>query len=235
MSISTPPPPAPRKKSGWGCCGIGCAILALLAILFVGLIGAVCFIGYKSANDLTTDTPATLPSANVTDDVYQATRQKLADFDHDVKNHQAATIQLSGDEINALISHNPDMAKNNIQAYVSLDGNEARLQASLPTAPFTHGIVPNRYFSLDTTFEVHLDQPAKGLDVTFDSLKFGDKPLLSPDSIRDPSAKSLIAWYTAYFNQSINANIRKNPDGAALLDEAKSIEIQNGQLVISTQ
>ncbi len=236
MSISTPPPPAPpKKKSGCGCLGIGCAILALLVLLSVGLIVAVGYVGYTKVDTLTTTTPADIPSSNATEDVFQAARQKLADFDHDVKNHQAATIQFSGDEINALLSHNPDMNQNSIHAFVSLNGTEGRLQASFPTGPFTRGIVTNRYFNFDTSFQVHFDLATKTVDLTFDSIKFGDNPVLGTEALNDPSSKSLVLWYTAIFNQALNSGFRKNPDGAALLDEAKSIEIKDGQLVISTQ
>ena len=41
--------------------------------------------------------------------------------------------------------------------------------------------------------------------------------------------------YTPILNQQFNAGIRKNSDTAALLDQTRSIEIQNGQLVIETQ
>jgi hypothetical protein len=235
MSISTPPPPAPPKKRGLGCLGCGCLVLVLLLVLVIALIAATGYMTYTQVLSYSTTTPASVPSSHATDDDYQAARHKLADFDHDLQNHQAATIQLSGDEINALIERDPDITKNNIQAFVTLDGAESRLQATVPVAALSNGLVTGRYFNFDATFDVHLDAATKSLLVNFDTLKFGDKTLLNPASANNPSTRPLILWYTAMFNQSINASIRKSPDGAALLDEAKSIEIQNGQLVISTQ
>src|SRR5471032_823507 len=102
MSVSTAPPPAPPKKKGLGCLGCGCLVLALLVILFVGLVAGACYWSYSEVIALTTTTPAAIPSFEGSDDLYQTTRQKLADFNHDVKNHQAATIRLSADEINTL-------------------------------------------------------------------------------------------------------------------------------------
>jgi len=224
-----------------GCLGCGCLVLALLAILFFGFIGAACYMGYNKVLAFTTTAPVSVPSSNSTDDVYQAARQKLADFDHDVKNHQAATIQLSGDEINALISHNPDIAKNNIQVFVSLTDNEARMQANFPTGTLSHGLIPGRYINFDTSFQVHFDSTTKSINLTFDTLKFGGKVLLGSEAGSDQNAsssafnESFMRSFTPAFNQSFNNGIRKSPDGAALLDEAKSIEIKDGQLVISTQ
>lgn len=235
MSISTPPPAAPPKKTGCGCCGFGCGILGLLAILFVGLVGVSCYAVYASTLKMTSSAPSDIPASTASDDVYMSARQKLADFDHDVKNHQAATIQLSADEINVLVAHNPDAIKNNLRVFVSFNNNEGRLQASLPTDALSHGVVAGRYANLDTSFEVHFDLPSQSVLLTLHTLQFGKSELLSPESENDATAKTLILWYTAIFNQSFNASIRKNPDGAALLDQAKSIEIKDGQLVISTQ
>jgi hypothetical protein len=41
--------------------------------------------------------------------------------------------------------------------------------------------------------------------------------------------------FTPLLNQSLNNGIRNNPDAAALLDQTKSIEIKDGELVIQTQ
>ena len=68
-------------------------------------------------------------------------RQKLADFDHDVMNHQPATVRFSGDEINTLIAHNPDLTQTRTQIYLSMTGSNARIQASFPTDDISHGMM----------------------------------------------------------------------------------------------
>jgi hypothetical protein len=67
------------------------------------------------------------------------------------------------------------------------------------------------------------------------ALKFGDTAYIGPDAPDSKTAQAFVNSFTPTFNQSFNTAIRKNPDGAALLDQAKSIEIQNSQLVIETQ
>jgi hypothetical protein len=233
MSVSLPP--APPKKRGLGCLGCGCLVLGLLVILFVGLVAGIGYLGYKKALALTTTTPAAIPSFDGGDDLYQTVLRKLADFDHDVKNHQAATIQLSSDEINTLIARNPDAIKNNIHAFVTFTDNEARLQASLPTDALSRGLISGRYFSADSSFEVHFDQTTKSVNLTFHALQMGDKVLMGENAENDRATQMLRLQFFAIFNQSFNQGIRQNPDGAALLDQARSIEIQNGELVIETQ
>jgi hypothetical protein len=229
MTISTPRPPAPPKKRGLGCFGCGCLGLVLLILLFVGLVAGSGYVAYNKATGLTSPTPASLPAVTTSDNTFDATRQKLADFDHDVKNHQAATIKLSADEINSFISRDPNLAKNNVHALVTFSGDEAQLQISAPASLMK--LSGDRYFNVTTSFSPNFDISTKNLNVTLHSLQVGDNVILSPAT----NNQQMVLLFTGYFNQSLNAAIRKNPDGALLLDQAKSMEIRDGQLVIETQ
>jgi hypothetical protein len=238
MSVSTtyPQSPVPPKKRGLGCLGCGCAALALLLIILVGLIGGVIYMGYKTTLSITSTTAPDIPSFNGGDDLFQKTEQKLADFDHDVKNHQAATIRLSADEINTLIAHNPGMTKKNVHAFVTFTDTEGRVQASFPTDVTSHGMMPGRYFSFDASFDVRFDSENKSVNLTPHAVQFGNLALIGPNSDNDPRAQTFTrSFVVPLLNQSFNQGIRKNPDGAALLDQAKTIEIQDSQLVIETQ
>lgn len=241
MSISTTPPPAPPKKKGLGCLGCGCLLLTLLAILLAGLMGGIAYWFYSGTIAVTTTTPAAIPSFDGDDDLYQTTLRKLADFDHDVKNHQAATIQFSADELNVLIARNPNVINNHLHAFVSLSDDEGRVQASIPTDALSDGFLKGRYFNFDASFEVHFDLTTKSINPTFHALQFGNKVLVGPNSNSGQTAANaslkqpLQLWLTSLIDQSFNNEIRQNPDGAALLDQAKSIEIKDGQLVIETR
>jgi hypothetical protein len=236
MSISTRPlPPPPQKKRGLGCLGCGCVVLALIFILFLGLVGSAIYAGYRTSVGLTSETPPVIPASTGTDELYQSTRQKLADFAHDVKNHQAATVKLSADEVNTLISHTPDITRNNIHAYVTFTGSEGRVQASVPSDDLSYGLIKGRYLSLDTSFEVHFDAQTKMVNLIPHTLQLGDKVLVGPNADNDQGSRAFMSSFTPAFNQSFNGGIRKNPDGAALLDQAKSITIEDGELVIQTQ
>jgi hypothetical protein len=235
MSISTPPPPVRPKKKGMGCLGCGCLILALLVLLVLGLVAGASYLGYRNVLNLTSTTPSALPAVASTDDLYNSAKQKIADFDHDVKNHQAATVQLSPDEINALIARDPTVQKYNIRSYVSFTSDQGRVQMSLPTELLSSGIVRGRYVNLDTSFGINFDPPTRSIILNFHTLQLGDKVLMSPDAPSSSFNTSFTNAFTPAFNQSFNKGVRQNPDGAALLNQAKSIEIKDGELVIETQ
>jgi hypothetical protein len=237
MSISTGPIPAPpKKKRGLGCFGCGCVVLGLLALLAVVVLACVGFVGYRMAMDLSSPTPPAITTFDGGDDLYQKARQKLGDFDHDVQNHQAATVRLSADELNTLLARDPNVIKNHIQVLVTMADSEGRVQAGFPT-----GIIPpqgwfaGRYGSIDLSFAVHLNTSTKSIEITPHALQVAGKPFLGPNAENNEQAQAMLAPYIPLLNQSLTNGIRKNTDGALLLDEAKSIEIQGSQLVIETQ
>jgi hypothetical protein len=231
MSISTTPSSVPQKKRGMGCLGCGCLILVLIAILAAGVIAAISYFGYKGVVSISSPTPLAVPSFQASDDVYNSARQKLDGFDHDVKNHQAATIHLNADEINALITRSPEFTKFNIRAFVTITNDEGRVQANVPTSGLSQGLIKDRYFSLDTSFNLSFDPQTKNILVNFHTLQFGGKSLSGQNGDNAAAMQSL----SPAFNQSFNNAIRNNPDGAALINQIKTLEIKDGELVIETQ
>ncbi len=217
------------------CLGCGCLILVILLVLILALFGAVSYMGYSQLVSFTSPTPGNVPTSNAGDDVYNSARQKLADFDHDIKNHQAATIQLSADEINALITRDPEVIKHNIHAYVSLTGNAGRIQGSFPTDILSHDYIKDRYLNLDASFEINFDSSTRNVNLSFQSAQLGSHAILGPEVESSQGTRSLVQVYTGYFNLFLNNEIRQSPDGASLLAQAKSIEVKNGELVIETQ
>jgi hypothetical protein len=241
MSVSTPPPPAPPKKKGLGCLGCGCIVVIVLLLLFGALVGGAGYMAYKAAYSLTADAPATVPSITTDDQAYQATKQKIGGFAHDVSNHQAATISLSGDELSALIANNPDVASKNIHAYVTLTNDEGRVQLSMPVSAIVTGVMPDRYIDLDATFKLHFDTDTKSIMADYETLRLENHTLIgvpNADEQGEFSASFVRGFSQSFgpaFNQSFNQALKKNPVAASFLDQLKSVEIKDGQLVIETQ
>lgn len=241
MSVTLPPPQPSSSKKGLGCLGCGCLVLALLAILLLALAGGAGYLAYSEAKSLTAASPADIPAFTGSDDVFENARQKMTAFDHDVKGHQAATLHLSADEINAVIAHTPAFIQNHVHIFVTIANNEARMQISAPTDNLAHGIIKGRYINADTTFALHFDAATKSIIFEPHTIKANDQTVMDAN---DPSAgptsnasfnESFAHSFTPSFNRSFNQSLRQSPNSAAFLDQVKSMELVNGELVIETE
>jgi hypothetical protein len=203
MSVSTQPPPAPKKRR-LGCLGCGCLVLALLAILFLGLITALGYYLYSGAMLITSATPSTVQTFDGGDDIDKSARQKLADFDHDLHNHLAATIHLNANEINTLIAHDPDFTKNNIHFFVSLNDNQARVQTSVPTDILSYRWFPGRYLNGDVTFLINFDSASKSLNFTPQNIQLGDQVVMGQNSGSTSTTNS--TYLQSFISRSRTAN-----------------------------
>ncbi len=226
MTIYAPPPaPPPPKKRKFGCCGCGCLILGLLLFLFVGLVAGLGYLGYTNMLAFTSTSPAAIPFFDGSDDLYNTANTKLTAFNHDVLNHQAATIHLSGDEINTLIARDADLRKKNIHLFVTFSDTQARLQSSIPTEALTENLVKKRYLNADISFGVDFDSATKALLLELLAAQIGQTDL----------PKDNLPMVQTEINPALNAVLRNDPTMKLLLDQAKSIEIKDNELVIVTE
>lgn len=208
-----------------GCCGCGCLFLALLAFLFFGLIGGCGYLLYNDAVKITTTTPASVPTFDGGDDVYSSAQQKLKGFNHDVENHLPATIRLSADEINTLIARNPNFSKNNIQVYVSMRDDQARVQSSIPSGLLSYSTIKGRYLNADIGFSLSFDSETKMISLNLKNAKVG--PNVLPENN--------LAAVQGGTDPAINALLQKNTSYMSFIQQVNSIEIKNSELVIQTK
>jgi len=225
--MTNPPPPVvvKEKKRGMGCCGCGCLILFLLALLFGAVIGGVSYVAYKKVNELTSSTPTVVQSFDGGDDVYHTATQKLTDFDQALQHHQAATLHLSADELNTLIARSPNFKANNIQAFVTISDDVMEVKTSIPLNIFQLSLFKDRYFNGIIASGLDFDSENKEIHLLLKRLRIGTQAV--PENYL-PTAQAEIT-------PVLNQELRQNPEAKSILDQAKSIEIKNGELVIELQ
>jgi hypothetical protein len=186
------PPPSPQKK-GLGCFAKGCLVIAILGLLFLLLSGGAGYFFFSRGK------PIALP-------VEKISSEELSDVQQRVKQFKSAPAQplpeptqpeptaapvaeqppqppkrelrLTADEINGMISAN---RKAQGHAYVSMSGNTANVQVSIPATKLPG--LPSGY--LNGTFSITTDGPtsleaiqvskvkANGLPVPSDILSWG--------------------------------------------------------------
>jgi hypothetical protein len=134
-------------------------------------------------------------------------------------------MSLSADEINALIAHSPELAAQKAKIYVSLNDDRMRIQASVPTGAISSGIIKDRYANIDVTLSPQYDLANKSLSFHLYSALIGDQP----------TPENMLPVVQAEVTPLLNTEIRKSTDGAALLDQSKSIEVRDGELDFETQ
>jgi hypothetical protein len=157
---------APPRKKGLGCFARGCLILLVFAIVlaiacFAGMYwglhrhSALFYGSYWLAKTRSiAEAPAPVPEFSASDQQIQRVRERWQDFEEKTRAVQRAEIELSADDINALIATSDDVRG---KVFVSIDGNQLRLQASVPIGGFLGR--PGYYFNGNVITELNGAQP----------------------------------------------------------------------------
>jgi hypothetical protein len=161
---------APPRRKGLGCFARGCLILLIFAIVlaiacFAGMYwglhrhSALFYGSYWLAKTRSiAQAPTPVPEFSASDQQTQRVRERWQEFEQKTRAGQAAEIELSADEINALIAISEDVRG---KVFVSIEGNQLRLQASVPIGGFLGK--PGYYFNGDVAIDLNgaqsLDNP----------------------------------------------------------------------------
>ena len=153
---------APPRRKGLGCFGRGCLIVLVFGIVlaiacFAGMYwglhrhSALFYGSYWLAKTRSlAEAPTPIPEFSGSDQQIQRAREGWQDFEQKTRAGQPAEIELSADDINALIATNDDLRG---KVFASIEDNRLRLQASLPIG----GVLgrPGYYFNGDTMIQLN--------------------------------------------------------------------------------
>jgi hypothetical protein len=161
---------APPRRKGMGCFARGCLILLVFAIVlaiacFAGMYwglhrhSALFYGSYWLAKTRSiAQAPTPVPEFSAAERQVQNVRERWQEFEQKTRAAQPAEIELSADDINALMQES-DETRGKI--FVSIEGNEFHLQTSMPIGQFLGR--PGYYFNGDVTIEMNgaqsLDNP----------------------------------------------------------------------------
>jgi hypothetical protein len=151
---------APPRRKGLGCFARGCLTLLIFAIVlaiacFAGMYwglhrhSALFYGSYWLAKTRSiAEAQSTVPEFSGSDQQIQRVRERWQDFEQKTRAGQPAEIELSADDINALIATTENFPG---KMFASIDGNQLRLQASVPIG----GLLgrPGYYFNGDVIIE----------------------------------------------------------------------------------
>jgi hypothetical protein len=201
----------PPNRHGVGCFVKGCLIL----VVFVICLGLSFVAGYYFAqkHEYFSTHHEPLPISHATIEEETAVRARWDAFEKAAKANESARIELSADDLNALIASEPRLRGN---AYVTVEDGTAHLQISMPLAKA--GWFRGRYVNAQCS--VQSGSNGKPQDVRITSIIVNGRPVgeevLEWKYGRMPSFRSFVASWLGETN-------------------LKTLEIADGKVVLETK
>jgi len=160
---------APPQRKGLGCFGRGCLIL----LVFLIVLAIACFAGmywglhrnsalfygsyWMAKTGSLAKAPTPVPEFNPSNQQIQLVQEHWQDFEQKTRAGQSAEIELSADDINALIATSEGVHE---KVFVSIDRDQFRLQLSVPIGEFFGR--EGYYFNGDVVIELEGTQSLDG-------------------------------------------------------------------------
>src|SRR6266404_2092882 len=121
------PPPHQR---GLGCFAKGCLILFVFGILLcLSFVAGTYYASRFLRSEYFSGEHELLPISRASVEEEEAVRARWNAFEKAARTHEAARIELSADDLNALIASDPKLRAD---AYVTIEDNTAHLKVSMP-------------------------------------------------------------------------------------------------------
>lgn len=202
----------PPQQRGLGCFAKGCLILivfgVLLCLAFVA--GTYYAARFLRTSEYFSNDHERLPISHASVEEENAVRARWNAFDKAARAHEAARIELSADDINALIATDPTVRGD---AYVTIEDNIAHLQVSFPIGQ--RWWMPGRY--LNAQCSVQSASSGKPEDARITSIIVNGRPV----------GEEFLSWqygvwsfrrYAGQWTGEINLKTFEISDGKVILE-----------------
>jgi hypothetical protein len=160
-----------------------------------------------------------MPALKMSDAEIQQLRKRVDDFRSSVRaGKPTPPLELTADEINALIATDPDLTPLKGKVYVlGIEGNQLKARLSVPMEDLALPVFKNRYLNGDATFNVALKNGILRLQAQQVTVKGKPVPEVYMQKIR---------------TQNLARSLNNNPRVSVALDWIQSVELKDGKLVI---
>lgn len=203
--------PQPKRR---GCLFWGCLVLLIVFLAIGSCIGIVY---YRLRDSWTSPEPVPIPRYTLKPGEYEKVEKKLAAFGQAAEEVKPATLELSADELNALIAGKENLKKLNGKVAVKIEGDKVLLDASIPLDEAPLPFLKGRYFN--------------GTLATKLSLKDGSL-MLSPESatVKDKAVPK------EFLDQIRTMDLLHQGAGGEtkldFLEKVKTVEIRDGKVIV---
>jgi hypothetical protein len=203
---------------GRGCLFWGGITLLILLVVTGVLIGMVGYPAYRMLMKVTSPTPAEIPVYKLKEGEHDALVKRISAFENAPEPGPPSRLELSADDLNALIAGDPDLKVHAGEAFVRIDGDKFFLDesVSLDAMPFISFLFKGRYLNL--TFQLKLAIEGGRLKGTPEVIVANQEPL--PEEMMTSSRER-------------NVFERMSSDKTmTFFNKAKSAYVKDGKLVL---
>ena len=211
------------EKNKKGCLFYGCLTSIVLGLVFFVAAPLVLYYAFNAAagklvENYTDEDPIQLPEVVIGEAELSILKQRVERFRKAIQTKEASPpLELTTEEINALIFHDAQLEKLKGRAYLKIEGNALQGQVSIPLDELNLGSDTGRYVNGTGSFKISVREGK--LSVIIQSIEIKGKTL--------PAAVQNVIVGVNLFE-----NAEMDPETTKLLDHLKTFEIRNGKLFL---
>ncbi len=221
VTSATPPDEKPKR----GCLFYGCITMIVLAIVGTIVLVIASYSIYRyiinTAVAYTETAPMPLPKSEMPPEQYEALKARVEAFEKALDDGEAAELQLTGDDINAIIANDENYEEFRDTIFVSIDGDEVKGKLSFPLSKITgQSELKDRYLNGEAGLKISL---ANGLLlVTVQELTVKGEPV-EEQAMQQLRQKNLAE--SAY----------NDAEAAAKIQRFESIVVKDGTITVKSR
>ena len=231
-SVPNPPPVAVRRR-GLGCVPTGCIIVVIILMLLGVGIGGMAWLISQGGQAFFSEQSQITRAAEATDEQYQAVLAKLAPFGQAMNGGHAATVEITPDDLNVLVSRSPQFDFFKHKLFLEAKDDHLGADVSLPVNPDSpKPVYFNGRVSLDASYASNgfalLLRRIDPLDPGKANTRFAS--FLNSRFMLEGFSRQL----SQILNEGLRQQARKDPAAADLLRKLRTVVVDKGNLVITS-
>lgn len=211
------------EKKRKGCLFYGCLISIILGLIVMVGVPLAIYFGVNAAlgkfvENYTDLEPIDLPTVEMAEADLTMLRERVETFREAIKNNESSLpLELTSEEINALIFHDAQLQKLKGKAFLEFEENALKGQISIPLSDLKIDSDEPRYINGSGTFKISVQEGK--LSVVIQSIELKGKKL--PESIR-----------AVIQGKNLFENAQLDPEAQKLMRRLKKLEVREGKLVL---
>jgi len=198
-----------------------CTVLGVLGVIVVLATVAALVHAWNLGRDLTDDHPLQLPSTGLPLAQLHALQDRIRAFQQAITQRQdTPPLELTDEELNALIETRPEAQPVRGKIFVAIEGNTLKGQLSVRMGELRFPVFRNRYLNGWATFRVEL---------------VNDMLRVSVEDFSSPRRRLPTVYMDKLREQNLVKSFRSDARFEAALERLKAVEVRDGRLVVTAK